>query len=313
MQSSTNCGFVTGTTASFIQNQNASAQATSNFWISGTGRADTSFSTPLVVNGSTADNILTLQGNTAAAGNTATSPNIQFKVGDTGGTTAMTILNNGNVGVGTTGPRAKLDVNGYVLIDVASPYGAVGLEVGTTRGGDNRGTVMIGSATSAGAINFRRADGGGGFPMGLVGYNTGADIGDFRVTSAGGQGTLYMNTPGGGVYINNAGSVGVNTLSPTTAKLVIKGTTTDNTAASLNVTDSADASLLYVRNDGNIGIGTNSPNAKLEINAATTSNIGLIVKSTDDNSAYKLQEWRNSSNNVLGSINNAGLFQAVTV
>ena len=39
--STTACG-------NFIQNQNAAQQATSNFWISGTGRADTSILTPLV-------------------------------------------------------------------------------------------------------------------------------------------------------------------------------------------------------------------------------------------------------------------------
>jgi parallel beta-helix repeat protein len=49
MQGSANCGFAatTGGTG-YIQNQNAGAQATSNFWISGTGRADTSITTPLL-------------------------------------------------------------------------------------------------------------------------------------------------------------------------------------------------------------------------------------------------------------------------
>ena len=40
LQGSTSCGFVTGTPAKFIQNQNASAQATSTYWIAGVGRAD---------------------------------------------------------------------------------------------------------------------------------------------------------------------------------------------------------------------------------------------------------------------------------
>jgi hypothetical protein len=49
MQGSTNCGFAatTGGTG-YIQNQNAGAQATSNFWISGSGQADTSLITPTV-------------------------------------------------------------------------------------------------------------------------------------------------------------------------------------------------------------------------------------------------------------------------
>ena len=43
---------------------------------------------------------------------TLTSPAIQFLVGNNGGTTALTILNNGNVGIGTTSPGALLDING---------------------------------------------------------------------------------------------------------------------------------------------------------------------------------------------------------
>ena len=51
----------------------------------------------------------------------------------------------------------------------------------------------------------------------------------------------------------------------------IKGTTADNTAASLNVTDSADASLLYIRNDGNVGISTTSPSELLALGTAGTT------------------------------------------
>jgi hypothetical protein len=49
LQNSANCGFASGSgSASYIQNQNSAQQAASNFWISGTGRADTSFTTPLL-------------------------------------------------------------------------------------------------------------------------------------------------------------------------------------------------------------------------------------------------------------------------
>jgi hypothetical protein len=53
-----------------------------------------------------------------------------------------------------------------------------------------------------------------------------------------------------------------------TGDLRIRGTTADDKAASLNVTNSnpASTSLLYVRNDGNVGIGTTTPTAKLAIN-----------------------------------------------
>ncbi len=48
-QSSTNCGFTASSgSGNYIQNQNSSQQTTANYWISGTGRADTSLLTPLL-------------------------------------------------------------------------------------------------------------------------------------------------------------------------------------------------------------------------------------------------------------------------
>lgn len=75
LQGSTNCGFLTGSASNYIQNQNASQQATSNFWISGTGRADvalqapsfdTASSTALNI-GSTNASVLNLNQNTVLA------------------------------------------------------------------------------------------------------------------------------------------------------------------------------------------------------------------------------------------------------
>lgn len=49
------------------------------------------------------------------------------------------------------------------------------------------------------------------------------------------------------------------------ADTTIKGTTSDSSAASLEVTNSADTSLLFARNDGNIGVGINAPTKKLHV------------------------------------------------
>jgi hypothetical protein len=66
-----------------------------------------------------------------------------------------------------------------------------------------------------------------------------------------------ITTASGDLMLDPAGNV------------VINGSTADNTAAALNVTNSTPTSLLFVRNDGNIGIGTTSPRALLEVAAAT--------------------------------------------
>jgi parallel beta-helix repeat protein len=75
LQGSSSCGFLTGSASNYIQNQNASQQATSNFWVSGTGRADvalqapsfdTATSTALNIGGTNAS-VLNLNQNTVLA------------------------------------------------------------------------------------------------------------------------------------------------------------------------------------------------------------------------------------------------------
>ncbi len=68
-----------------------------------------SLTSPLVIGSTSANGTLTLEGNNTT-GNTATNANLIFKVGNNAATTAMTILNNGNVGVGTTTPGRFVDL-----------------------------------------------------------------------------------------------------------------------------------------------------------------------------------------------------------
>ena len=58
-----------------------------------------------LIGGTGVTDSLTLQ---STSGVGAAGANINFKVGNNGATTAMTILNNGNVGIGTTSPTAVL-------------------------------------------------------------------------------------------------------------------------------------------------------------------------------------------------------------
>jgi hypothetical protein len=85
LQGATSCGFAAASgSANYIQNQNAGAQATSNFWISGTGRADTAFTTPRL--------------DTASA--------VALTIGDTNATA---------INIGKTGSNITTTVNGQFL------------------------------------------------------------------------------------------------------------------------------------------------------------------------------------------------------
>lgn len=70
-----------------------------------------------LIGGVDANDALVFQGNGSATGNISTSTAIRFKVGDSGTTTALTILNNGNIGIGTTTSNYLLTLSGGAYSD----------------------------------------------------------------------------------------------------------------------------------------------------------------------------------------------------
>ncbi|MFA5928716.1 MAG: hypothetical protein WC838_05420 [Candidatus Margulisiibacteriota bacterium] len=68
-----------------------------------------------LIGAATVNGTLVLRGNAAVAGNTAASPNVQIKAGNAGQTTALTVLNNGNIGLGTPTPSERLVVTGSIV------------------------------------------------------------------------------------------------------------------------------------------------------------------------------------------------------
>jgi len=102
-----------------------------------------------------------------------------------------------------------------------------------------------------------------------------------RPLSAGGTSSVIENTGGGYLIINpkgdkGFGNVGIGTTTPG-ATLEVLGSTKDDKAAGLNVTDSDAKSLLYVRNDGKVGIGTIAPKSLLEIRKDASGALGSIL------------------------------------
>lgn len=83
-----------------------------------------------LIGGTAANNTLILQAN-SASGNTSTNSGIQFRVGDSGGTTAMTILNSGNVGIGNAGPTHKVDIVAGALATTQKALSITGTLSGT--------------------------------------------------------------------------------------------------------------------------------------------------------------------------------------
>jgi len=171
----------------------------------------------------------------------------------------VTILDSGNVGIGTTGPERQLHVIGAVRIERSDGWGPMFDLLNTYTGGRNYTVLSSNSTSPYGSGSFVISD------------------------ETAGQARLV---------INSSGNVGIGTASPG-AKLNVEGdgatiivtdggstrvSLGDNGAAGgyIQLMNSAGTLKTYLRNDGggsyfnagNVGIGTVSPGYKLHVNGS---------------------------------------------
>jgi hypothetical protein len=228
-----------GGSGNFIQNQNAAAQSSSNFWISATGRADTSFVAPLYA--STGTGSLTLN---AAGANTMllqTNATTRFTVDSAASTLtgngATSILGGTTLNLGSTGANAlTLATAGTTrfTVDAAASIltgngatnirGGTSLNIGSTGAND----VTIGTnGTTRFTVNSAASTLTGNGATSLVGGST------LSVTSTGANNTT-LDT-GGAATVNigttNATAVSVGRTGQTTT---VNGALTVTQATSLN-------------------------------------------------------------------------------
>ena len=246
----------------------------------------------------TATNVFLQGGNsfgTTALLGTNDVQNLQF---ETSGSVRMTISSSGNVGIGTTSPAYKLDVNG-------SAYSSLGL-------------ITQGYTIAASGLNIE---------MGTVsGY---AQINSYnRTTSAYGS----FRLDGSNIILNSAsgGNVGIGTTSPT-AKLhisgniqianagYIKGSTYTGTKITidndLTLTANRDVYIdtgVVFKDSGNVGIGTTTPTAKLDVSGSTiiTGSLTVITGSNIEfqvlNTGVRIGNLITDTHTVTGSLGVSG-------
>lgn len=189
----------------------------------------------------------------------------------------------GNVGIGTTIPQAKLEVNGIdndAIKLSASNYGSGSLRI-TGEDKNIGGTVSSfyhtvrfktdthndnnGNGVERDALILYHEGWGGGhvasFPTGNVGIGT---------TNPGAN--LQINSPTGGtIRLQYTGNSGFSQLSTDIANSLILGTV--NSPSSLFIQDIT----------GNVGIGTTNPFAKLTVYANPQTTRPLYIYTDDDN------------------------------
>ena len=192
----------------------------------------------------------------------------------------VTIKPTGNVGIGTTSPGARLEVQGGATLSAVAFSGP---------------TVKIGDYSGIG--NTRIFSNGS-----YIGYSTANSYHDFsnagssqmRITSSGNVG-IGTTSPRGKLDVTN-GSTG-QTYSNISGLLIdVNGTS--NSYYGLRVGSSTGNSHLAVTNAGNVGIGTTSPSEKLEVNGNIQAIGSRTISATFDANNYMRLE-SNSSGGIL--------------
>ncbi len=192
----------------------------------------------------------------------------------TGGSDRLSILSNGNVGIGTTAPNTALDVGGvgrfHSTNNLPSSGNIDAVEIGYWTSADfgfvssfNRGTTTLKPLYVYGSELRLQPIGGGNvyFPgtgvwnsSGNVGIGTTSPVSEFEISTASSIISLGrgQNGPHGIDFYNNAGTLGMSMYYRTSP-------------AQLYIEDSSSNKLVTFDPGGNVGIGTTTPGAKLEV------------------------------------------------
>lgn len=136
--------------------------------------------------------------------------------------------------------------------------------------GKNNGTIGVGAIDNATGTFSSTAP-----FMGFQGLNESVTAYNSFNFTAGNFAQLFLDT---------SGNVGVNTATPTTGRLVVRGNGTTSATTALNVTDSSNVALLTARSDGLVTVGkgqltstragsATTANGQLYLNGATSNRI----------------------------------------
>jgi hypothetical protein len=172
------------------------------------------------------------------------SSRIKFLTTQTAGTQSerMTILGNGNVGIGTASPVSQLQIS-TMLGFHAGGSSVIAHNAYYAPPPTSTWKCTVGSAGDSHPVAIKLWDG----------YTTFSNTDPSATLSA--NSTITWKTT---MQICNTGNVGIGK-EYASSRLVVKGEDHSSSHSALNVTDDNDASLLFVRNDGKVSIGSRTP------------------------------------------------------
>ena len=227
---------------------------------------------------------------------------------------------NGNFGIGTSSPYAKLSVVGEI---VGEKLTATSTTATTTLKGalDVSGYALFRSNVKAEVNLSNTGNLTVGGTLGVTGATTLAStLNVTGQTTLGYASTTALTSTGSAYFATSGGNVGIGTTSPY-ARLSVEQGSEENVFV---VGDQGTSTPSFVvKGNGNVGIGTTSPSAKLAISGDTNSvSPSLYVKSlTNNNYAALIQAGgatggglliNAGTNNVNNTLLNVGLYDGTS-
>jgi len=202
----------------------------------------------------------------------------------------------GNVGIGTTSPAQKLDVNGNLAISGTTFVDSTrrNIYLNSFAGGGANGIFFRDGFTYNASITAEDHNGSSADGICISGYDgvsfsTGANTKNerMRITSAGNVG-IGTTAPGYPFSLENSGTALISRIYNTNADgqgLLIRAGATNSSTRAFQVASSNDTKIMTVNSNGNVGIGTTTPENLLHVQQAglftgihTTA--GIRVKSS---------------------------------
>jgi hypothetical protein len=242
----------------------------------------------------------------AVGGTTSSVPGAFYIYDNNAADFRITLATSGNVGIGTTTPGEKLEVNGVIQIKRAGDHPAIRfVENTTTRGYIGTGDWAINglqdadlgiSSASTGSLVLGTNSGNGRVYIvngGNVGIGTTSPTNKLHIQ--GSQTTVYSPTDSGGqasagTTINNTNTAGnTNNFSQL---LFTVGTNNNSVSRIVAIRSGSDASdlafvgksaagvaeYMRIKSGGNVGIGTDAPLGKLDVSGTLVMSVGTTAR-----------------------------------